>query len=112
MRSQAYSEITHSRIREFIFTITSRKLPKYDQVWFLTVPYSLRLQRHKHQVAGGENPDKISKRFLKEEIFQEMDRKLEHLLKKYVRIDGKFDTGIIPIEEITNKIINHIVKQL
>lgn len=112
LRSRAYSETTHSKIREFIFIITSRKLPKYDQVWFLTAPYSVRLQRHKYQVAGGENPDKISKRFLKEEIFQEMDKKLEYLLKKYARIDGKFDTGVASTKEITNKIINHIIKQL
>ena len=41
-----------------------------------------------------------------------MDEKLEYLLKKYARIDDKFDTGIISTDEITNKIINNIIKQL
>lgn len=112
LRSQSYAETRKKYFRMFISVITNHKIPKYDQIWFLTTSYQTRIARHKNQSAAGENPDKIEDRFFSEEIFNAMDNKLEFLLNKHKKINKKFNTDLVSIKDIKSQIIAEILKNI
>lgn len=112
-RVLAYSETVKSRIRVFISSvIIKRYLAQYNQVWYLTAPYATRIERHKNQVAAGENPDLSSQRFWDEKFFQKYDSILKKRLLSTIGISQTFDTSSQSREEIVGTIVNSIINKL
>ena len=93
MRGWAYATINKVHWRMCLARAMRKVLPKYDIVCYTTAPYHVRLDRHKNQVAAGENPDTISRRFTGKERFEDMESVLLHIIKKRSRLDYKHNTS-------------------
>lgn len=110
MRNWAYAVENKKYIRLFISRFIKKRLPKYDKIYFLTVPYEERLKRHFSQVAHKENPDKLNKRFPSDSSFEKMEGELKNIINKKYKIEKEFNTKEITYEEIIDFILQDFSK--
>lgn len=113
IRSWAYSQTSENTLRNVISSfVVKHFLAHYDQVWYLTSPYEIRRNRHKNQVAAGENPDTINRRFRNYIFFEKYERLLIEKLEITTGVTGSFDTAEKSPKEITSIILNAILKDI
>lgn len=113
LRGWAYSEATKNRLRMVLSSFVVRNfLAKYDQVWYLTAPYTIRKARHKNQVAAGENPDQEKRRFRNEAFFVEYENSLVSKLQSTTGILEIIDSSVYSSRDIGEKIGNAIIKEI
>jgi len=109
MRNWAYAFANKKYLRILIAHIIKNQLPRYDFVWYLTVPYEVRLSRHLPQVESKENADDMSDRFLSSEKFSEMEDILKKLLNSHYKIEREFDTSNYNSEQIVERICQRLL---
>lgn len=109
MRNWAYALVNKKYLRIFIIFLIKNSLPKYDLIWYLTVPYNTRIERHVSQVKHKENPDKLKDRFPGENVFNNMEFKLKKLLNSHNKIEREFDTTTSSYEEVVSH-MNNLIK--
>ena len=113
LRGWAYSEAAGNKLRMAISSfIVKNCLAKYDQVWYLTAPYIIRKERHKNQVAAGENPDQEEKRFRSQSFFVRYEDLLVAKLQKTLGIMEIIDSDVYSSYDIGAKIGGVIIKEL
>lgn len=105
-RNWAYAYLNKSFLRMFVIKLIKNKIAHYDLVYYLSVPYFVRLERHKFQVASKENSDYINKRFPGEEKFKKMEELLKGFFAKSNPIDAEFDTSKENASHITESVFN------
>lgn len=108
MRNWAYAIENKKYIRLLISKFIEKRLPKYDKIYFLTVSYEERLERHFSQVAHKENPDKLINRFSNRQSFDRMEDKLKKIIRKKYKIEKEFNTTELAYEEIVEFIVENI----
>ncbi len=100
MRNWSYAFVNKKCLRILIMFLIKNKIPKYDLIWYLTVPYNTRLERHDSQVIRKENPDEIQSRFPGELVFKKMESKLKVLLGTNNVIEREFNTTTLSYKEM------------
>lgn len=113
MRGLAYAQTVGNGLRKCLARfIIEHSVAHYHKIWYLTAPYSVRLKRHRHQVAAGENADSVARRFPNEEFFRRQDAILLKTLRDMNSKVTLFDTSVVSQKEIVSTIIADTLKKI
>jgi thymidylate kinase len=106
-RSLAYAVVNKLYIRVLASPILEKFYLNYDFIFFITVPYNVRITRHENQKNMGQNPHSINERFPGKSDFDRMEKILITKLKNVGKLEI-FDNTQFSAENIAE----HIYKKI